>query len=79
MRKPLVDRDLLLLGWLVVVVALLVELGLLLQVGRQLIRNLLHFWPVVVGIGLVVDHGRALTDTLGRTITGRVDSEWLQV
>jgi hypothetical protein len=78
-RESLVDGDLLLLRRLVVVVALLVELGLLLEVGRQLIRQLLHFGAVVVGIGLVVDHGGTLADALCGTVAGRIYIEGLQV
>jgi hypothetical protein len=51
----------------------------LLHVGWQLIWNLLHFWSVVVGIGLVVDHGGTLADSLCGTVTRWIDSEGLQV
>lgn len=76
MCKSLVDGYLLLR--LVIVVAGLVKLGLLLlQVGRNLIGQLLQFRPEMVWVLLVVDDRRALADALGRPVAGRTDSEWL--
>lgn len=74
MCESLVDGYL--LGWLVVIAGL-VKFGLLLQVGRDLIGQLLQFWPEIVGVLLVVDNGGTLADALGWAVAGRTDGEWL--